>query len=64
MDNFPPYEDHFTVLIDFLGFSEVSKETNDETRRRILSLLIAISSLRGDFNLTTQNRPDGYGYPR
>jgi hypothetical protein len=47
----PTYEEQFTVFIDFLGFSEVSRETDDTTRLKILNLLQALSALRGEFDV-------------
>jgi hypothetical protein len=47
----PKYEEQFTAFVDFLGFSEVSSRTDDTTRRKILGLLLALSTLRGDFDV-------------
>ena len=44
------YEDQFTAFIDFLGFSEISKNTDDATRLKVLDLLQSVSALRGEFN--------------
>lgn len=47
----PKYEEQFTAFIDFLGFSEVSTSADDTTRLKLLTLLLSISSLRGEFDL-------------
>ncbi len=52
----PEYEEHFTAFVDILGFKEVSKETDDTRRSKVLSLLQSLSALRGEFDVqsTTQ----------
>lgn len=45
----PAYEEQFTAFIDFLGFSEVSKETDDTSRLKVLNLLLSLSALRSEF---------------
>src|ERR1700738_1138670 len=47
----PKYEEQFTAFVDFLGFSEVSSRTADTTRQKILDLLLALSALRGEFDV-------------
>jgi hypothetical protein len=49
----PEYEDQFTAFVDFLGFSEASNRTDDETRLKILNLLRSISALSGEFAVNT-----------
>jgi hypothetical protein len=55
----PSYEEQFTAFIDFLGFSEVSKETDDTTRLKILDLLLSLSALRSEFDI--QSAPNEGG---
>ena len=45
----PGYEEQFTAFIDFLGFTEVSKEADDTTRLKVLDLLLSLSALRSEF---------------
>ena len=45
----PAYEEQFTAFIDFLGFSEVSKETDNTSRLKVLNLLLSLSALRSEF---------------
>jgi hypothetical protein len=45
----PAYEEQFTAFIDFLGFSEVSRETDDTSRLKVLDLLLSLSALRTEF---------------
>jgi hypothetical protein len=47
----PKYEEQFTAFVDFLGFSEASEETDDNTRLRVLELLRSLSALRGEFDM-------------
>lgn len=47
----PTYEEQFTAFIDFLGFSEVSARTDEETRLKVLNLLLSLSALRGEFDV-------------
>jgi hypothetical protein len=55
----PGYEEQFTAFIDFLGFSEVSKQTEDTTRLKILDLLLSLSALRSEFDI--QSKPNEGG---
>jgi hypothetical protein len=41
----PEYEERFTAFVDFLGFSEASNRTDDDTRLKILNLLQSLSAL-------------------
>lgn len=45
------YDVQFTAFIDFLGFSEVSKQSDETTRLNVLELLKSLAALRGDFDL-------------
>jgi hypothetical protein len=47
----PKYEEQFTGFVDFLGFSEVSKKTDEATRLQVLALLLSLAALRGEFNI-------------
>lgn len=49
----PEYQEQFVGFIDFLGFNEASTGTDDKTRLRILGLLLGLSALRGEFDLTS-----------
>lgn len=55
----PEYEEQFTAFVDFLGFSEASNRTDDETRLRILNLLRSLSALRGEFEVRTAPEQGG-----
>src|ERR1700674_2296218 len=45
------YEEQFTAFVDFLGFSEASAKTDEVTRLKVLDLLVALSTLRGEFGV-------------
>src|ERR1019366_981004 len=47
----PEYEEQFTALLDFLGFSEASSQADDATRLKVLALLQSLADLRGEFDL-------------
>jgi hypothetical protein len=49
----PKYEEQFTAFVDFLGFREISTQTDDATRLKVLNLLLALSALRGEFDVQT-----------
>ena len=55
----PKYEEQFTAYVDFLGFGEVSLRTDDTTRREILDLLLALSALRGEFDVRSAANETG-----
>jgi hypothetical protein len=55
----PKYEEQFTAFVDFLGFSEVSKGTDDTTRLKVLSLLQSLSALRGEFDIKSIAKETG-----
>jgi hypothetical protein len=55
----PQYETHFTAFVDFLGFSEVSTKTDDITRSKVLSLLLSLSALRGEFHVESTSQENG-----
>jgi hypothetical protein len=55
----PGYEEQFTAFIDFLGFSEVSKQTDDTTRLKVLDLLLSLSALRSEFNIQSELNQGG-----
>jgi hypothetical protein len=44
------YEETFTAFIDFLGFSEASRELDEEKRLKVLDLLRALAELRSEFS--------------
>jgi hypothetical protein len=44
------FEDQLTVFIDFLGFSEASVRLDEALQLRLLTLLLAISAMRGEFS--------------
>jgi hypothetical protein len=44
------YERSFVTYLDFLGFSEASRELNDADRQKVLGLLITLASLRSEFS--------------
>lgn len=49
------YEKSFVVYIDFLGFSEASKELDDQARNDVLALLVRIAELRSEFKADVLN---------
>jgi hypothetical protein len=55
----PRYEEQFTAFVDFLGFSEASRSTDDATRLKVLSLLLSLSTLRGEFDLQSTAEENG-----
>jgi hypothetical protein len=55
----PQYEEQFTAFVDFLGFEEISKKTDDNTRQSVLNLLISLSGLRGDFDVQSTKQDNG-----
>jgi hypothetical protein len=55
----PAYEEQFTAFIDFLGFSEVSKQADDTTRLKVLELLLSLSALRSEFAVQSEPIPGG-----
>jgi hypothetical protein len=55
----PKHEEQFTAFIDFLGFSEVSKDTDNSTRLKILDLLLSLSELRGEFDVQSTAQETG-----
>jgi hypothetical protein len=55
----PKYEEQFTAFIDFLGVEDVSKQTDDTTRLKILELLLSLSALRGEFDVQSAVQETG-----
>ena len=55
----PRYEEQFTAFIDFLGFEEFSGKADDDTRAKVLDLLVALSQSRGEFSV--ESRAEGSG---
>lgn len=53
------YEEQFTAFIDFLGFSEVSKQVDDTARLQILELLRSIAELRSEFDVHSEPHEGG-----
>jgi hypothetical protein len=62
MTNSADYEETFTAFVDFLGFSEASRELDHEKRLKVLELLRALVALRSEFSVTAQEGPDGKKY--
>jgi hypothetical protein len=52
MVNSAGYEDRLVAFVDFLGFSEASREISNEVRLAVLDLLRQLVALRSDFTLT------------
>jgi hypothetical protein len=52
----PKYEEQFIAFIDFPGFSEASTKSDEATRSKILSLLLALAALRGEFDLQSKRQ--------
>jgi hypothetical protein len=53
------YEEQFTAFIDFPGFSEVSRQTDDTTRLKVLNRLLSVSELRAEFKVQSESREGG-----
>jgi hypothetical protein len=46
--------EQFTAYVDFLGFSEASAKIDESTRSKVLDLLLALSALRGEFDVQSK----------
>lgn len=55
----PKYEEQFVAYLDFLGFSEASVNIDEATREKVLALLLALSALRGEFNMEVKLHEGG-----
>jgi hypothetical protein len=55
----PVYEEQFTVFVDFLGFSGVSRSADDTKRLKVLNLLRSLAALRGEFDVQTATQGNG-----
>lgn len=53
------YEQTFTAYVDFLGFSEASRELDDKAREEVLQLLRRLVSLRSEFQAAIDANDDG-----
>jgi hypothetical protein len=53
------YEETLTAFVDFLGFSEASRELNEAARLQVLQLLLSLVSLRSEFSAVSTPKPDG-----
>jgi hypothetical protein len=53
------YQEQFTAYIDLLGFTEVSAQTDETTRLKVLQLLSGMASLRSEFSVETTAHADG-----
>lgn len=53
------YGEHFTAFIDLLGFSEASTGTDEFTRAKVLSLLLSLTMLRGEFEVRSTPQAGG-----
>jgi len=53
------YEETFTAFVDFLGFSEASRELDDTARLKVLELLRALVDLRSEFSASVTQQQDG-----
>jgi hypothetical protein len=53
------YEETFTAFLDFLGFSEASRELDEVARLKVLSLLLALVGLRSEFSAASEREADG-----
>lgn len=53
------YEETFTAFLDFLGFSEASRELDEAARLKVLSLLLALVELRSEFSAASAREADG-----
>jgi hypothetical protein len=56
------YEQTFIAFLDFLGFSEASRELDDVARLRVLDLLLALVQLRAEFSATSSQGAGGTQY--
>jgi hypothetical protein len=53
------YERSFVAYLDFLGFSEASRELNDADRQKVLGLLITLANLRSEFSAAITEKKEG-----
>jgi hypothetical protein len=53
------YERSFVTYLDFLGFSEASRELSDADRQKVLGLLITLASLRSEFSAAITEKKEG-----
>lgn len=53
------YEESFTAFVDFLGFSEASRNLDDAQRFKVLQLLLSLVELRSEFSAATAPQADG-----
>lgn len=53
------YEETFTAFVDFLGFSEISRELDEPARLKVLELLRTLVDLRSEFSASATQRQDG-----
>jgi hypothetical protein len=53
------YEETFTAYVDFLGFSEASRELDDKAREEVLRLLLSLVYLRSEFQAAIDPTNDG-----
>lgn len=55
------YEESFTAYLDFLGFSEASKDLDDSDRQKVLDLLVNLVALRSEFRAAISDKNEGSG---
>jgi hypothetical protein len=53
------YEKTFVAFLDFLGFSEASRELDETARLKVLDLLRALVALRSEFSADSKQETDG-----
>jgi hypothetical protein len=61
MTNSTDYEETFAGFVDFLGFSEASRDLDEQKRLKVLELLRTLVALRSEFSITQQEGAGG-GY--
>jgi hypothetical protein len=59
MPNDARYQEQFTAYVDLLGFTEISSQTDETTRVRVLELLSGLAALRSEFSVETTDNVDG-----
>ena len=55
----PAYEEHLTAFVDLLGFREISAESDEARRLRVLEFLVSLASLRGEFDVQSIEQQSG-----
>jgi len=57
----PGDEEQFTAFVDLLGFGEAVSKGDEITQSKVLSLLLMLSQLQGEFNVDSVAKEFGIG---